>query len=251
MNEITANQTLIGSLHKSFDSATISGNLKLKKLYLINLISKFAYCCGNNISFNQKQHLQNLIISLQNLDKNICIYREQRSLYTNIVGCKNCKDLNNSSYQVINTPPIIDPIEITPLIKPTVCDISFNLNIGVDQMPLTLDVFVKCFDYLGDRFSYSTLKIITIPEQGILQKTDGTILYENSEVDLNGGFEYLKYTFTGETKPSIDTFTFQISTDDTDPETFSNTYTATINILGEIEIPITNIFDNTFNNIFS
>lgn len=251
MNEITANQTLIGSLHKSFDIATISGNLKLKKLYLINLINKFSYCCGNSITFNQKQHLQNLTIALQNLDKNICIYREQRSLYTNIVGCKNCKDLNNSPYQVINTPPIIDPIEITPIVKPTVCDIDFTLNIGVEQTSLTLNVFVKCFEYLGDRFSYSTLKFITIPEQGMIQETNGNIIFENSEVNLNDGFEYLKYTFLGTVRPITDTFTFQISTDTVDPEVFSNTYTATINILGETIIEPTNIFDNTFNNIFS
>jgi hypothetical protein len=232
MNEVTSNQTLIGTLRKSFDLATINGNLKLKRLYLLNLINKFMYCCGSNITFNQKQHLQNLSIAIQNLDKNICIYREQRSIYTNIVGCKNCKNLNNSPYIVINTPPEIDdPIEVVPVIKPIVCDIIFQLNRGIDVTAFELETFVKCFNYLGNVNSYSTLKIITIPELGILQEADGTIINENSEVNLNEGFEYLKYTFIGTERPTTDTFTFQISTDETDPEVFSETYTATINIL--------------------
>jgi hypothetical protein len=233
MNEVTSNQTLIGSLRKNFDLASINGNLKLKRLYLLNLINKFMYCCGSNITFNQKQHLQNLSIAIQNLDKNICIYREQRSIYTNIVGCKNCKNLNNSPYLVINTPPEIDdPIEIIPIIRPILCDINFQLDERIDSTSFELETFVKCFSYFGSiSSSYSTLKIITIPQLGILQEVDGTIINENSEVDLNNGFEYLKYTFIGTERPTTDTFTFQISTNETDPEVFSETYTATINIL--------------------
>lgn len=231
MNEITSNQTLIGTLRKSFDLATITGNLKLKRMYLLNLINKFMYCCGSNITFNQKQHLQNLVIALQNLDKNICIYREQRSIYTNIVGCKNCKNLNNSPYLVINTAPEIDePDPIEPLIKPIVCDISFNYLRGMYGIPLNLNTFVKCFNYLGNVESYSKLKIISLPEFGVLYDFEGNILNINDEVDLTDPEFLLKYIYTSDTYPNTDTFEFQISTNETSPEVFSETYTSTINI---------------------
>jgi|694.fasta_scaffold76648_2 hypothetical protein len=232
MNIITASQTLIGSLHKSFDLASLNGNLKLKNLYLLNLINKYIYGCGSAITFNQKQYLLNLAIAIENLDKNICKYREQRSIYTNIVGCKNCKNVNQSDYIVINDAPTIGPDTDIPVnvLKPIVCDIQFHYPEGLSGLLLNIETFTKCFDYEDNVDSYSTLKITELPIKGVLYNSESNINV-NDTISLTDLPFILKYLYTEDVYPTEDNFKFQISTNETDPEVFSNDYIGTIKMI--------------------
>jgi len=254
MNTVTASQTLIGSLHKSFDLASLNGNLKLKNLYLLNLINKYIYGCGSAITFNQKQYLLNLAIAIENLDKNICRYREQRSLYTNIVGCKNCKNVNQSDYVVINTPPEInDDVIITPAcLYPTIKFTTLNYLCGMVGIKVTLQNFTSdsSFNFLGSAVAYKNLKITSLPISGALTY-NGIPIVLNQIIDLQD-FDAMNYTQLSSSETNKDSFTFQVSSTEY-PDCYSKDGYIELNIcdldeeIGGIDPVDDSIYDNNYN----
>lgn len=228
MNQITSFKVLIGSLYKSLTKASIYGKLKLRKLYILDIINEFLYDCPNCINHKITQQLQNLAISIQNSDDNICKYREQRSIYTNIVGCKDCNP-NNSPLVVINTAPVInepeEPIDSIP--KPEICKLEIDYDRNLIFRWIELSDFTGC--YKGDT-PIKFLKIISLPENGALQINDNTA-YINQTInlnDLNNSNIFIKYqSFLEE---ETDSFEIQVS-DSSVPPVYSETTTITINVI--------------------
>jgi len=79
MNEITSFKTLVGTLYKKLNKASVYGKLSLKELYILEIVYNLMYDCPTCFNEKTKRKLTNLIIKLQHLDKDICIYRENRS----------------------------------------------------------------------------------------------------------------------------------------------------------------------------
>jgi len=253
MSEIKSKKTLIGSIHKSLDNATITGKLKLKNLFLLNIINKYLYACESELSFYQEQYLKNLVIALENTDKNICIYREQLSNYTNIVGCKNCTPLNANNVIVVNTPPEVDDTELEPVecISPTIESNTLSYGCGMSSLKILLPAFTTqaFFDFQGSPTDYKNLKITKLPEFGVLY-------YDSEEVVLNQVidltiFDQMVYIqlFPGE----YDYFEFQISSV-LYPDCYSNIVFKEISLCAnsEPQLPVnTGIYNNIYNQNYS
>lgn len=223
MSEIKSKKTLIGSIHKSLDNAVLTGKLKLKNLYLLNLINKYLYACESELSFLQQEYLKNLAIAIENTDKNICLYREQLSNYTNIVGCRNCTPLNANNVIVVNTPPEVDNnVIVTPTcVYPTIEDNAMNYPCGVFTLRLLVEQFTTLafFDYEGSPTGFKNLKITKLPEFGVLVY-NGVNVTLNQVMDLTafGGLEYIQLTNSTD---GYDYFEFQVSSV-TYPNCYSN-----------------------------
>lgn len=111
MNDITSFQTLIGSLYKKFNRASVYGKLNLKELYILDIVNELLYDCPTCFNEQIKNKLQSLAIQLQNLDPEICAYKEDRDLYVNITNQN--FSLNNRDIKLENTAPIVDDNEET------------------------------------------------------------------------------------------------------------------------------------------
>lgn len=217
MSEIRAKKTLIGSIHKSLDNATLTGKLKLKNLFLLNVINKYLYSCDSVLTFLQSEYLKNLAIAIENTDKNICLYREQLSNYTNIVGCRNCTPLNANNVIVINTPPEVDngPV-LTPVecLYPTIVDNVLPDYCGMSALKITLNMLIQgsFYDFEGLNTNYKNLKITKLPTYGVLM-LNGQPVVLNQVIDLVGYVDELAYVQVAESEEelALDYFEFQIS----------------------------------------
>lgn len=221
MDEITGFKTLVGTLYKKVNRASVYGKLDMKYLYVLNIVNELLFDCPTCYNENTRNKLKVLAIKLQHLDNEICIYREQRSLYTNIIGCKDCNP-NNRPLKVINTKPvIIDPNPIEPPIQqlPVICDNTvIDYGAGVK---LEYDSFVKCFiDPLEGEPKY--VQITTQPKGGILLY-NGEILNTMQPIELTPDIlvVYVPVDFIQ------DSFEFQISSS-LDDDLFSLPKTMTI-----------------------
>jgi len=180
MNDITSFKTLVGTLYKKLNKASTYGTLNFKTLLLLDIVNEYLYDCPTCYNNNVIKKLRDLSIQLQHQDKEICIYREQKSIYTNILGCKDCNP-NNSSIQVINTPPVItdpEPIEPPVLLPPRICENAKSIPFSLRNKSrvITKEEMTGCFiDSQGGTIRY--LKIVSLPLKGAL-------MYNNLSVEL-------------------------------------------------------------------
>lgn len=172
MNQITNFKTLIGTLYKKLQTATITGKINIKELYIINIINNLLLESSNCLDFKYIQKLQNLTIELQHLDEDICIYRETRSLYNNIIGCKNCKDINNSNIKVINTAPVIndpepvDPTPVEPIIVKGCNATEYRIFSDLDFIIIGGNFFTKCGTTSSNL--YKRIIVTKLPTKGVI-----------------------------------------------------------------------------------
>lgn len=134
MDKITSFQTLIGSLYKKYNKASVYGKLDLKTLYILNLVNKLLYDCPSCNSIDVTNKLICLATKLKYADKEICNYSIDDRYYINNLDIFNNIVLNNSPIKVINTPPVIDdPEESDPeLIEPpTMCEYEKSIIIPI------------------------------------------------------------------------------------------------------------------------
>ena len=195
MNEITSFKTLIGSLYKKLNRASSYGTLDFKTLLLVDIINEFIYDCPSCYSNATLNKLKNLLIYFENTDKDICKYREQRSIYTNLVGCKDCNP-NNSNLIVVNTPPIVDNV------------ILENIDLEIAQpFYFTRSMFTK--DYFDRESDLAKDVMITV------LPLYGTLYYDNEPVTLNFVFNISNVgnlTYQRNTEdPITEIITFKIS----------------------------------------
>ena len=216
MNQITSFKILIGSLYKSLTKASIYGKLKLRKLYILDIINEFLYDCPNCINHKITQQLQTLAISIQNSDDNICKYREQRSIYTNIVGCKDCNP-NNSSLIIVNTAPTInnpDPIEPDPIIPPKTCANSFNVPFQVKEYYFSIEDLSRPGCFIDQYDGYiKNIKIKELPINGILSYNNLNVEIDQiidlddistfKYISLNYELDSFKYIISGSVNPLV------------------------------------------------
>ena len=226
MNEITSFQTLIGTLYKKFNKASVYGKLDLKTLYILDIINELLFGCPTCLDEKYKQAIRNLLIRLQHSDKDICIYREDRNIY---FGDK--VNYNNSDYTVNNTPPVIQ--------NPPNLDGSVILSKPGDIYEFNENIFKTGFyDKEGD--SPLNVRIVTLPIYGILT-------YNN--VPVAPGFIFnisnadnIKYERISNIAYA-DIISFQTS-DNNINQLYSNMATFTINVNQYINLPPDEIGDN-------
>jgi hypothetical protein len=216
MEQLTRNKVLIGSLYKGLNNARITGLMDLKMLYFLNIVNSYILSCENVPKFKEIQKLKQIVLIIQNREKNICTYRFNDLIkFASIVGCENCKPgLNNNPFQVTNNNPTIsnpDPIEPSPEC-PTLCS-TINIDYPRELFFVSLFNTSELFNELTT-ICYSSivnspakfLKIMTVPMYGTLlfvNEISGieTILTAGSVLDLNdfnvGSLQYI-YNQTNE-----------------------------------------------------
>lgn len=231
MDQITRNKVLIGSLYKSINKARLLGTLDLKILYLLELIQSYVLACEHPSTFKEKKVLNHISLIIQNKYPEICNYRFNDVIkFATIVGCENCKPgLNNNPLQVINNAPTVsDPEPIVSIDEcPSLCVnyeyyynqlLKFTILLNTDFFKFLLDCY-----HSNISSAYAHLKIISLPQFGILSYNDAPI-EENTIINFseNG---VLKYT---PIQTNLDYFQFQIG-DSEDPTNFSNVSNFNIN----------------------
>ncbi len=226
MNEITSFQTLIGTLYKKYNKASVYGKLDLKILYILDIINELLFTCPDCLDEKYKQKLQSLIIKLQHSDKDICIYRENRNDYY-----KDKVNYNNSNYLVSNTPPIIQ--------NPPQLDGSVILEKPGDVYIFNENIFKESFyDAQGD--SPLNVRISTLPIYGILtyngQPIPNNFIFNISN---SSNLEYQRISNIA----FADIINFQTS-DNNINQLYSNMATFTINVNQYINLPPDSIGDN-------
>ncbi len=226
MNDITSFQTLIGTLYKKFNKASVYGILNLKKLYILDIINELLFTCPSCLSETNKRILNNIIIRLQHSDPDICIYRENRiSNYNDNI------DYNNGSYSVKNTPPIIQ--------DPPVLDGTVILEKPGDTYILNESIFKTLyFDAEGDL--PLNVIILTLPVYGILT-FNNQIINPNFIFNISDSNK-IKYERISNIAYA-DSITFKTS-DNNINQLYSNMATFTINVNQYVNLPPDAIGDN-------
>lgn len=227
MDTITSYKTLIGSLYKKLNKASSYGTLNLKTLLLIDIINEYIYDCPTCYNTKVISKLKNLVFTLQNRDNEICSYKEAKSNYTNIVGCRDCNLNNNNNLIIINDPPLIedpDPIEPEPLISPRALNINTNLNGSILNFS---DVDFN--DYFVDtNEQVFNIKITSLPTKGVITLNDINITL-NQIIPISN-INSLEYVKLPSIKQGLEEFNFQLS-GNINPNIFSNTANFNINLL--------------------
>jgi len=207
MNEITSFKTLIGSLYKKLNRASSYGTLDLKTLLLIDIINEYIYDCPTCYNNSILNKLKNLLINLQNSDRDICVYREQQSLYTNIIGCRDCNP-NNSNLTVVNTAPIItNPEPVEPvIIAPTLCNNTVTVPI-IGNFNFN-SINLNCYQDFNEGV-LQNIRINSLPIRG-------SLTYNGMNVTINqviniGDLSNLVYNSFANIKVGDDIITIQAS----------------------------------------
>lgn len=109
MNIIDSTKTLVGTLEKYINEASVYGkSFDLTDLYLIKIINDYNLNCSSNLCKDVNTKLNELVIKIVNKNKNICVYRTMQNNYVNIKGDNRILNINNSTIKVVNTPPEVD-----------------------------------------------------------------------------------------------------------------------------------------------
>lgn len=168
-DKVNNDKILIGSLFKNLTEASKTGSLDLKPLYLYSVIAALLKDCNMEVSFKQRKKLKEVLLALKYRYKNFCTYRFNNHIdYANVIGCCNCKDLNNNPYKVKNTAPTVNDDEIPlPKAKPLLTCDSTKEAVKLTYVEFTLLDFIKCYDANGTS-SYKYLKVTEFPTTGFL-----------------------------------------------------------------------------------
>lgn len=205
MDNIVLYDILVGSASKAIKKAKSTGKLEMYELHLLSLFGKLLNDFDTTLTLAQKNCLREAIRTLQNHNSYICNYKDQNGA---------------SVANAINTAPVITDVNKTIA--------SPNLTTY-----FTFTDFTSTFtDADGD--SASKIRIKTLP-------TEGTLSYLGDNVSVNDEFTSttitnLLYTWTDYTDQN-DTFTFQVSDNNTNNPLFSNMGTFTINIATTVNQP--------------
>lgn len=219
MDKMSSFQTLVGTLYKKYNKASVYGKLELQTLYLLNLVNRLLYECPTCNSTDINNKLICLAIKLKYSDKEICNYNIDKGYYINNVDIFNNSVLNNSPIKVINTPPIIsDPDESDPEIgiPPTLCELLKTVSlIGSSKYSFKQEELNGCFeDPNNPTGTVRYLKIISLPLYNPLT-FNGINTTVNQIIDLNtvtGDFDGLLYESIITGAPISDFFTYKVST---------------------------------------
>lgn len=151
MDKITSGKILVGSTKKAIDKAKLFGTLKLKELYILNIINELNNFCELNKSFEISKKLNQLAIEIQNKYPQICNYRH-KSFDNLFVNGKTKKDTN--SIASTNTAPVAT---------------DFNCyNYEYEEFSFTQDLFTSRYsDADGDEPKF--LRIKSLPLLGSLE----------------------------------------------------------------------------------
>lgn len=218
MDKISSFQTLIGTLYKKYNKASVYGVLDLKTIYILNLINKLLYDCPTCITDNAYNSLINLAIKLKYSDKEICNYNIDKGYFINNTDIFNNLVLNNTDIKIINTAPVIeDPEKSDPLTgqPPKICENSksvFLSNFG--KHPFITSELVGCFtDPNNEVGVIQSIKITSLPIYNALtyQGVNVTVGQVINVQTLNFTTNLFLYQ-TLAVSDVIDSFTYQVNT---------------------------------------
>lgn len=94
MDKITSGKILVGSTGKMLNKARLTGDICMENLFLLNILNNLINDCKLHPSHDIMVCLEEKARTLQNLDKDICNYRQRHSNYTNI-GIKKPNNYNS------------------------------------------------------------------------------------------------------------------------------------------------------------
>lgn len=226
MDNITHSKIIVGSVSNSIDIAKIYGNLKLKNLYLLNIIGEFL-TKGYDLSFTNRKKLESLHNLIKYNDSTICNYNKKD--LTSFKGIKYCKDCNDSQ---VNNITLKSTFKL-PIVSDNDITITENYNFKVEDF--------KSIFFDPNDSSPNIVKITSVPTGQLLY--DGNIITEDFEFNIDESSKLI-YSLTNTTFPITDNFTFKISNNQLNP-LFSNMATFTINIGAAVNQPPSQVGNNS------
>ena len=172
-------KVLLSSVNKTLSKAKVTGNLNLKKLYLLNIINKYITC---DIDSDTKCKLEFIARKIQHSEKYICNILKKENTASILINnertnnfFKTLKLYGNSEF--LNTKPIVGNINLDVVETPLILTES-NFTTSTDVVYSDSENDVPAF-----------LKILSLPDYGILTLNNINVTLNQiiSFTDINSG----------------------------------------------------------------